>query len=138
MTYAEVSDVTRRLGRDDLDDVETEQIQAWLEDAESQIRSRIRNLDAIVVTDPPAPPATLAPGQILASTLRSVEARAVVRVALNPEGYRSWGTDDVERTRDTALSSGQIYIAPDEWVELQPHLVQPMPQAYTLTLGTQP
>lgn len=126
MTYATRDDVQRRLGRPVTDPNEREQIDAWLEDAEGLIRSQLPGLDDLVDT-----------GRVSQGTVVSVTARAVVRVALNPEGWRQVSIDDFHRTRDQAVSDGQLHITDAEWAELMPWVHRTgEPTAYMLTLGT--
>lgn len=125
--YAEPDDVLVRLRRTDFEDGERDQIAAWLDDAEVAIRARLVNLEQLITA-----------GTVSAETLKSVMARAVVRVAQNPEGWRTEAFDEEwGPTRDQALSSGQVYISPEEWTQLMPWTSgQGLPQAFSLTLGT--
>lgn len=45
---------------------------------------------------------------------RAVLVAAVLRVLRNPEGLRQQQIDDYSYTRDTALSSGELYLSDDE------------------------
>lgn len=115
MTYATPADVAAELGRlaADLSPAEHVQYQAWLNRIEATIKVRIPDLDALVES-----------GRLDAATVVSVEAAAVSRKALNPEGLRSVtkSVDDgsLTKVRDTDLSSGVLFIAEDEWLLLTP------------------
>src|SRR5690606_240528 len=108
MSYANVTDVSTRLGRPITSAVEIAQVNAWLSDVELMIRARIANLDALV-----------AAGTIDEDSVVTVEASAVVRKMQNPEGLRqvTKSVDDgsVTKTRDTALSDGALRILDSEW-----------------------
>jgi len=109
-SYAKPAHVQVRLGRPITD---TAQAQAFLDDAEVLIRTRVRDLDARVDAD-----------EAFEETVVMVEANAVVRVLRNPEGLRSVtvAVDDgsVTKTRDQTLSAGGLFITDDEWDLLLP------------------
>jgi hypothetical protein len=131
-TYATVQDVADRLRRPISDQAERTAVERWLEDAESKIRGRIRDLTQLVTDADPAPL-----GLIQRRTVVSVEARAVARVAKNPEGYRSTTIDDYTRTRDRVLSDGEVRITDEEWAELIPTLTGAgLAGGYTIGFGT--
>lgn len=125
--YALPGDVLVRLRRSAYDPGEQDQIAAWLDDAEVAIRARLVNLDQLV-----------AAGTVSPDTLKSVMARAVARVALNPEGWRTEAFDEEwGPTRDQALSTGQVYISDDEWSQLMPWTSGAgLPQVFSLPMGT--
>lgn len=113
MTYANTSDVAAELGRPAFaDPVEIAQVNRWLTRAENQIRARIPDLD------------TRAGDDAYWALVVDVETAAVARVARNPEGLRqvTRSVDDgsVTKTRDQALSDGQLRIAEEEWDLLLP------------------
>lgn len=115
MTYASPADVAAEMGRsaDSLTPAEEIQYQAWLGRVEATIKTRIPDLDARVAS-----------GALDEATVISVEAAAVARKALNPEGLRqvTKSIDDgsVTKVRDTELSSGVLFITDDEWLLLLP------------------
>ncbi len=115
MTHATPADVAAELGRsaESLTAAETIQYQAWLRRIEATIKVRIPDLDA-----------RIAAGTLDVDTVISVEAAAVARKALNPEGLRSItrSIDDgsVTKMRDSDLSNGVLFIADDEWLLLLP------------------
>lgn len=47
-----------------------------------------------------------------------VEAEAVARVLRNPDGLKSEGIDDYQKSRDKSLSDGQLRITAKEWGQL--------------------
>lgn len=110
MAWADVSDVSDRLGRD-LTTAETVQVSVLLSDAEWAIRRRIPELDASAAGD-----------ETFRRVLVRIEARAVQRVLMNPTGARqvSDSVDDYSHseTLDTSLSRGELYISDAEWTEL--------------------
>jgi len=110
-TFANVSDVSTRLGRPITSEAEVAQVNAWLSDAEALIRGRILDLDERVAAAPAYEDAVV-----------SVEANAVVRKIQNPEGLRQTtrSVDDgsITKTRDSVLSDGQLRITDEEWALL--------------------
>lgn len=64
--------------------------------------------------------ARLADERIQPSTVAGVIEDMVLRVARNPNGYRQVSIDDYNRTIDTALSTGQLYITEQEAELLAP------------------
>lgn len=62
----------------------------------------------------------IADGRTKAATVVSVVEDMVVRVARNPRGLRQVSIDDFTGTIDQALSSGGLYLAPDELERLTP------------------
>lgn len=113
MSYANVSDVSKRLGRPITSADEIAQVNAWLTDVELMIKARIPTLDDLVTA-----------GDIDEDAVVSVEARSVVRKLLNPEGLRqvTKSVDDgsVTKMRDAVLSDGELRITDDEWDMLTP------------------
>lgn len=124
-TYAGVSDVEVELGRPISTEEETAQVTRWLERAEGLIRARISDLDDQVTA-----------GTIDENLLIWVEAAAVARKAINPEGLRSVtrSIDDgsVTKVRDSALSDGVLRITDEEWAMLIPSRPR---GAFTIRLG---
>ena len=109
MSYATVVDVATRLGRP-IDDVgEQAQVQAWLDDAEALILSRIPNL-----------PDLIADGSPTVATLVMVESNAVIRKIRNPEGYTSETIDDYTYRYNEQVRRGDIFFTDDEWGLLLP------------------
>lgn len=128
MTFAIPQDVADELGRPPfVDPIEIAQVARWLTRVENQIRARIPDLDDRA-TDP-----------IYRALVVDVEAAAVARVARNPEGLRqvTKSIDDgsVTKTRDTALSDGQMRITDDEWDLLLPKAA---PEAFSTRMSYAP
>lgn len=113
MTYANAQDVADELGRATFTGPELNRVNAWLKRVELIIRSRIPDLDDKV-----------AAGQIDPDAVVSVEAAAVARKVLNPEGLRSTtrSVDDgsVQKTTDSKFSDGVIRLTDEEWDLLLP------------------
>lgn len=110
MAYADPQDVAVRLGRSLTDD-ELAQAYYYLEDIEAMIRLRIGTLDSKATAD-----------EYYLAVVVAVEAKAVKRVFMNPNGIRqhSEAVDDGSSsdTYDTAISAGDLYVSDDEWVQL--------------------
>ena len=127
-TYATPSDVAAELG------VPApvpgtplyQQYERWISRATSQVRARIPDLDARAAADPN-----------YRDVVADVIVSAAARKARNPEGYRSTSTtvDDatISRTRDHALSDGEIRITDEEWA-----LITPLGAAFTARIRYDP
>jgi len=126
MTYASVADVAAELGRPvPTDDPTVAQWGRWLTRVENQILARIPDLHARVAAGSPT-----------ADLVADIEATAVARKALNPEGLRSTtrSIDDgsVTKTVDQARSAGELELTDDEWALLLP---RPSRGAFTIRPG---
>ena len=108
---ATVQDVATQLGRDITDPLEVNQITAWLEMAELVIRQRYPNLDQLIAS-----------GRISLDAVDMVEASAVARHSLNPEGYtsKSERIDDYQQTYGMTNSTTGITFTDTEWALLTP------------------
>lgn len=108
---ASVQDVATQLGRDIPDDLETKQVEAWIQIAEAVIRKRYPNLDRLI-----------ADGRIDGKTVDYVEALAVARYARNPEGTTSSSTmiDDYQTTVGTKNAIATISLLDEEWELIAP------------------
>lgn len=125
MAYATWQDVQDRVGRT-LTDLERRQVDAWLDDIESSILApaRVPDLHQLV-----------ADGTLLRQTVVKIEAAAVIRVLRNPEGKLIERIDDYSWTRDSATSTGQLYLTDDEWAELTPSTAT---DAFSIRLAFEP
>ena len=108
MAYATWQDVQDRFGRT-LTDSERRQVDAWLDDIESSILSRIPTLHDMVTA-----------GTLLRQTVVKIEAAAVIRVLRNPDGKLTERIDDYSWTRDSSTATGALYLTDEEWAELTP------------------
>jgi hypothetical protein len=105
VAYATVEDVQKRFDRPMTLEEEALATQL-LDDAETRIRVRVRDLDARV-----ADPEYL-------KLVVLVEANAVLRVLRNPEGYRSEADGDYSYSRLLAVASGLLEILDADWLLL--------------------
>ena len=86
---------------------------AWLDTASAIVRQRT-NVDALLAdTDF----TTLYPDY--ENAVIGIVAAMVLRVLRNPDGLRSYSIDDFAATRDTAVSTGLLYLSEDEASILQ-------------------
>lgn len=112
MSYADESDVRKRLGRA-LTEFEQEQVAEWLADLSSDIRLRVPDVEARIQAS-----------EDYARTVRRVIGETVVEKLKNPEGLRqrTVSVDDYSETKtvDVANSSGRLIIRDEDWVLLLP------------------
>lgn len=108
---ASVQDVATQLGRPIDDPLEINQITAWIEMAELAILQRYPNLDQLI-----------ADKRVSQNAVNMVEASAVARHSLNPEGYtsKSERIDDYQQTYGMANSAVGITFTDSEWALLTP------------------
>lgn len=114
MTYANIIDVAAELGRPVPVDAPTiAQWNRWLTRIENIILARIPDLAD-----------RIAAGELTAALVADVEAAAVARHALNPEGVRqvTRAIDDGSVTKliDQARSAGELDLTNEEWALLLP------------------
>jgi len=120
VTYATVADVATRLGRPISEPDEVAQVQAWLDDAEAIVLSRIPTLPELVTGGVPT-----------VAKLVMVESNAVIRKIRNPEGYTSETIDDYTYRYNEQVRRGDIFLTDEEWDLLIPS----RSGAWTITPG---
>jgi hypothetical protein len=76
---------------------------ALLQDAWAIMRAQVPSLES-----------RLLGGSLDLFAVVAVQTAMVLRVLRNPNGVRQWSVDDYSETRDTALSSGALYLDPAE------------------------
>lgn len=117
MSFATVEDVQARFDRD-LTDRERGNVKEWIEDLESDIRSRIPNVDELM--------ANQETGAAYSRTVKRVIAETIIPKLRNPKGLRQHteSVDDyaVTETVDSVNSSGRLFITEDDWGLLIPSL----------------
>lgn len=86
-----------------LSDAEKIVAQSWLDAAWTIVTARFPNIDA-----------RIGDGSLNADLVSTVVSSMVLRVLRNPDGKRQESIDDYSWTRDNAVSSGLLYITPDE------------------------
>lgn len=120
---ATVQQVGELLQRDITDELETRQVTRWIEYADMLIRRRYPNLDALI-TD----------GSIGSDAVDMVEAMAVARYALNPEGVtsRSTSIDDYQETQGLRNAQPGIVILDTEWALIAPKTTTAGTGAFTI------
>lgn len=109
MTYANVTDVSTRLGRPINSPDEIAQVNAWLGDVERLILRRLPNLDDYI-TD----------GTVDADDVVRVEAQAVIRKILNPEGKVAEDIDDYRYRYNENTRRGELFLTDEEWAAITP------------------
>lgn len=107
---------------------------AWIDEASQQVRDEVPDVDGFDVDE------RIVAGSLSADTVRSVVARMVRRVMVNPEGLRArteqTGPFSVTRTTDSSNSSGEMYITARELARLTSrHISQ---RAYMISPGPGP
>ena len=120
---ATVQQVGELLQRDIADPLEVKQVTRWIEYADMLIRRRYPNLDALI-TD----------GSIGSDAVDMVEAMAVARYALNPEGVtsRSTSIDDYQETQGLRNAQPGIVILDTEWALIAPKTTTAGTGAFTI------
>ena len=108
---ATVQQVGELLQRDITDQLETKQVTRWIEYADMLIRRRYPNLDTLITDE-----------SINSDAVDMVEAMAVARYALNPEGVtsRSTSIDDYQETQGLRNAQPGIVILDAEWALIAP------------------
>ncbi len=127
--FGEVENVRTPLSAE-LNDVTSDvQIIRWLTVATGIVRSRFEGrFDDLVLLE-----------KINLDQVHLACELAAERVARNPDGWRTFGIDNANGTRDHALSDGQVKILPEEWDRIYPDgSASGTQDAYGLTLGTRP
>ena len=120
---ATVQQVGELLQRGITDPLEVKQVTRWIEYADMLIRRRYPNLDALI-TD----------GSIGSDAVDMVEAMAVARYALNPEGVtsRSTSIDDYQETQGLRNAQPGIVILDTEWALIAPKTTTAGTGAFTI------
>jgi hypothetical protein len=117
--FADIQDV-QAIWRS-LSDEETVSASAWITEASQQVRDEVPDVGGLDVDERIAL-ASDAANYLNPATVRSVVARMVRRVLMNPEGarQRSQSVDDYSEsvTVDSSLSSGEMFISPREMARL--------------------
>lgn len=121
MSYANVSDVSTRLGRPIDSAEEIAQVNAWLGDVDALILARIPDL-----------PERVAEGRPSAAVVAMVEANAVIRKVLNPEGKVAENIDDYHYRLNENARRGELFLTDEEWALLMPGAGE---GAFTITPG---
>ena len=111
VAYAVAADVSVRLGAALAANFDADQATAFLDDVEQMIRVRFPLLDVQV-----------AAGTIALANVVAVEANAVRRVMLNPEGFTQEAIDNWSGQRAALLAEGLLFISDAEWASLSPLL----------------
>lgn len=109
MVYANLNDVSTRLGRPITDASEVSQVTAWLADVEALTLARIPNLTDLVAAGSPS-----------TDVVVMVEANAVIRKIKNPDGKVSEGIDDYNYRLNENSRKGELFLTDEEWALLLP------------------
>ena len=110
MTYANITNVSTRLGRPISTAEEIAQVNAWLADVGALILSRIPTLDALVTAGSPS-----------TAVVSMVEANAVIRKIRNPEGKHNEKIDDYSYGLTPNAARGDLFLTDEEWDLLTPN-----------------
>lgn len=107
MAFANLKDVSDRLGRPITDPSEVEQVNAWIGDVSTIINARIPDLTA-----------RLDDGRLRSEVLAFVTATAVVRKVKNPDGKQNERIDDYSYGLTEDAAKGELFLTADEWALL--------------------
>lgn len=108
MSFANVKDISDRLGRPITDEAEILQVNSWIRDATTIITSRIPDIQERVTA-----------GTLSADVVTFVIANAVERKIKNPDGKQNERIDDYSYGLNEESARGSIFIADAEWELLQ-------------------
>lgn len=109
MAFANLSDVTTRLGAPVSDAAEVAQVNAWIADVEATIVKRIPDAATRAADDP-----------VYLALLVKVVAQVVVRKIHNPEGKQNERIDDYSYGRERDAAKADLTPTDAEWEELEP------------------
>lgn len=116
MTYANITDVVKRLGRPISEAAEIAQVNAWLEDIVAIITAAFARAGLDLA-------AQVALGDPSLATVVRIESAAVIRKMQNPDGItsitRSIDDASITERREGAVVNGADILA-DEWRDLLP------------------
>jgi len=76
--------------------------------------------EAVLLPQRPNLPALVTAGSVAERTVRFVLCSMVLRVLRNPDGKSQESIDDYRYVRDASVSSGALYVSPDELAMLVP------------------
>lgn len=107
MAFANLKDVSDRLGRPITDPSEVDQVNAWIADVSTIINARIPDL-----TD------RLDDGRLRSEVLAFVTATAVIRKVKNPDGKQNERIDDYSYGLTEDAAKGELFLTADEWALL--------------------
>lgn len=107
MAYSNITEVGVRLGRPITDADEIKQVNAWITDVESIIRTRITDLNERVNE-----------GKIHLNDLTRVICNAVIRKIKNPDGKQNERVDDYSYGLTEHAARGELFLTEDEWESL--------------------
>lgn len=93
-------------------------------DEASVAQTLLDRAERILLARVPSIPARIADLSLNVETVIDVEAAMVERVLRNPEAKKQEAIDDYSWTRDTALSSGSLYVSDDEVARLSPAITR--------------
>lgn len=106
--YANLTDVSERLGRPITDPDEVAQVNKWIGDVETLIRSRLPNLEPGIEGHPSLEIAEM------------VVSNAVIRKVKNPDGKQNERIDDYSYGLTEEAARGSLFLTDEEWALLAP------------------
>ena len=84
------------------------------EAADTAVARLIEKAEARILAQVPSIPGRVEAGTLAADLVGGVVEDMVLRVVSNPRGIRTVSIDDYQETVDKALSSGALYLTPEE------------------------
>jgi len=118
-----------------MSDAEILTVTGWINEASQQVRDDVPPVGGLTVDE------RIEAGTLSAATVRSVVARMVRRVMINPEGDSSvteqTGPFSVTRTKSRATASGDLFLTARELARLSGLRSRPQ-TAFTITPGPGP
>lgn len=104
VAFATVKDIGDRLGRPITDQTEVSQVNAWISDVETIIRTRVTDIDERLNT-----------GVLNPTVLCFVTANAVIRKVKNPDGKQNERIDDYSYGLTEDAARGDLFLTDAEW-----------------------
>lgn len=108
--YANITDVSTRLGRTISDAAEVAQVNAWISDVESMIHTRIPGFADLVGAD-----------AVPLSEAKRVVCNAVLRKIKNPDGKKDESLPgEYSFGLNPEAARGELFLTDEEWADITP------------------
>ena len=116
-----------------LTDEDKKRVQVWLEDAWLQVKKVPALTERVHAERAPHLP-VLRAGDLERETI-TVLCSMVIRVLKNPKSLWQFSVDDGSAQMDRTISSGELYLSPDEYARLAPRAGNALAGMYSIPMG---